>query len=131
VPLKLEPPVPLLQVFDLPKSIAFYRDIIGFELVAGDDSWWCMLRIGEAYLMLNTAYEDGERPPTPDPRRVRGHADLTLYFSCEDPDVVCAHLRERGCQVKDPVITTYGMKQLTIMDPDGFELCFTCPAQAT
>ncbi|HYL91892.1 MAG TPA: VOC family protein, partial [Alphaproteobacteria bacterium] len=25
---------PLLQVFDMPTSIAFYRDVLGFEVVA-------------------------------------------------------------------------------------------------
>jgi catechol 2,3-dioxygenase-like lactoylglutathione lyase family enzyme len=37
---------PLLEVFDLPVSMAFYRDVLGFELVSGDDSWWCMLKLG-------------------------------------------------------------------------------------
>jgi glyoxylase I family protein len=86
---------PLLEVFDLPASIAFYRDVLGFELVSGDDSWWCMLRLGEATLMLNTAYENDERPPAPEPARVRGHDDTSLYFSSPDPDQVYALLREK------------------------------------
>ena len=122
--------VPLLQVFDLPTSIAFYREVLGFELIAGDDSWWAMLKLGEATLMLNTAYEDAERPAAPDLPRMRGHADVALYFSCPDTDAVYAHLRGKGWDVNAPVITSYGMKQLGIKDPDGFELCFTCPVNS-
>lgn len=38
---------PLLQVFDMPTSIRFYRDVLGFEVVSdaggGDDTDWCLL----------------------------------------------------------------------------------------
>jgi glyoxylase I family protein len=57
-----------------------------------------MLKFGEATLMLNTAYEDHERPAVPEPARVRGHGDTSLYFSFSspDPDAVCVHLRRKG-----------------------------------
>ena len=64
---------PLLQVYDMPTSIRFYRDLLGFEVietspVTGPDFFhWAMLRLGGATLMLNTAYEfDYERPVPPD-----------------------------------------------------------------
>jgi glyoxylase I family protein len=119
---------PLLEVFDLPASITFYRDVLGFELVSGDESWWCMLKLGEATLMLNTAYERDERPSAPEPARVRGHADTSLYFSSPDPDEVYAHLRKKGWTVTEPVVTSYGMRQVSTKDPDGFQLFFICPA---
>jgi glyoxylase I family protein len=119
---------PLLEVFDLPASVAFYRDVLGFELVSGDDSWWCMLKLGESTLMLNTAYERDERPPAPDPARVRGHADTSLYFSSADPGEVYAHLRKKGWPVTEPVVTSYGMRHVSTKDPDGFQLFFICPA---
>ena len=78
---------PLLEVFDLPTSISFYRDVLGFTLVGGDDTWWCMLQWGGATLMLNTAYEADERPLQPETLRVRGHADTSLYFDAE-PDQI-------------------------------------------
>ena len=80
--------VPLLEVFDLPTSIAFYRDVLGFELISGDESWWCMLKLGEATLMLNTPYEDHERPGVPEPSRVCGQDPdgFQLFFLCpSDP----------------------------------------------
>src|ERR1017187_6114413 len=93
-----------------------------FELVSGGDLGWCMLKLGEATLMLNTAYDGDERPPAPDSTRVRGHADTSLYFSSPDPGQVYAHLSEKGWSVTEPIITSYGMKQVSTRDPDGFQL---------
>ena len=39
---------PLLEVFDLPTSVAFYRDVLGFELGSGDEWCWCTLKLGGA-----------------------------------------------------------------------------------
>jgi glyoxylase I family protein len=121
---------PLLEVFDLPTSIAFYCDLLGFELISGDKSWWCMLKLGEATLMLNTAYEDHERPAEPEPSRVSGHADTSLYFSSPDPEEVYLHLRTNKWIVTEPMVTSYGMRQVSTRDPDGFQLFFMCPAKS-
>lgn len=120
---------PMWEVFDLPASIAFYRDVLGFELVSGDDSWWCMLKLGEVTIMLNTAYERDERPAEPDPARVRGHADAELYFDTPDPGAVYARLREKGWRATEPKVMHYGFLEVTTSDPDGFVLHFLCPAK--
>jgi catechol 2,3-dioxygenase-like lactoylglutathione lyase family enzyme len=124
---------PLLQVYDMPRSIRFYRDVLGFEVVAnspelGEDFFhWALLRLGEAELMLNTAYEDN-RPPAPDTRRVAAHGDTGLFFGCPDVDAAYEQLRRKGLEVKPPTVAPYGMKQLSLSDPDGYGLCFQWPA---
>src|SRR5437868_5468665 len=101
----------LLEVFDMPTSLAFYRDVLGFEIVqtsdAGEHFYWAMLKLGGATIMLNTAYDEGERPEAPDPGRVSGHADTELFFECPNVDDVYAHLRTNGCDVKQPETTHY------------------------
>jgi uncharacterized glyoxalase superfamily protein PhnB len=125
---RLDPAVPLLQVFDMQTSLKFYRDVLGFAIVQQTDhDWWAMIRLGEATLMLNTAYEDDKRPPSPDPARVRCHNDVSLYFEFRDLDALYSHLRARGCDITPPSNTSYGLKQLNVKDPDGYELCFTAP----
>ena len=123
---------PLLQVFDMPASLRFYRDLLGFELVdssgPGDDVDWCWLRHGPAELMLNTAYEAAERPPAPDPARLSGHRDAALFFGCPDPDGAYRHLLGCGLEVEPPQLRDYGMQQLYVTDPDGYQLCFQRPA---
>ena len=74
--------------------------------------------------MLNTAYEYDKRPLSPDPRRVASHRDTTLYFGAPDVDAVYADLHAKGIDLKEPKVAPYGMKQLYLRDPDGFELCF-------
>jgi uncharacterized glyoxalase superfamily protein PhnB len=125
---------PLIEVFDMPTSIRFYRDVLGFEVAMsappdreGDDWGWALLRLGEAELMLNTAYDEGERPAAPDPARAGAHRDTTLFFGCADVDGAYRHLREHGLDVSHPEVQSYGMKQLTLTDPDGYGLCFQWP----
>lgn len=119
---------PLLQVYDMPVSIAFYRDMLGFEVIStsreGPTFDWAWLRLNGTELMLNTAYEEDSRPPVRDPLRVAGHADTILYFGAPDVDAVYMELCAQGFELKPPRVTHYGMKQLYLQDPDGFELCF-------
>lgn len=121
----------LIQVFDMPTSLAFYRDVMGFEVIsevpADNRCDWVWLKSGESELMLNTAYEAGNRPTAPDPIRVAAHADTTLYFAYDDIDGAYAALRARGIAVGEPVIRSYGMKQVYLKDPDGYELCLQHP----
>lgn len=125
----------LLQVFDMPTSLAFYRDVLGFEVVsdAPEDGIcdWVLLKRCESELMLNTAYESHARPAAPEPTRIAAHADTALFFGCEDVDVAYAYLQERGVAANTPVITSYGMKQLYLKDPDGYEICLQHPVPET
>lgn len=123
---------PLLQVFDMRTSIAFYCGMLGFELVSrsseGDDFDWCLLSGGGAEIMLNTMYEAPDRPSSPDAKRTEHHSDVCLYFGCQDLDSVYAHLRAHGVAVEPPKVAPYGMRQLPFLDPDGYALCFQWPA---
>jgi uncharacterized glyoxalase superfamily protein PhnB len=123
---------PLLQVFDMPNSIRFYRDLLGFQVITTspvlsddqDDVNWAMLRKNGSPVMLNTAYEPESRPAAPEPGRFAGHSDTCLYFGCPDVDGAYAYLRSRGLEVPEPKIAPYGMKQLYITDPDQYSICF-------
>ncbi|MGA2743777.1 MAG: VOC family protein [Candidatus Sulfotelmatobacter sp.] len=123
---------PLVQVFDMPTAIRFYRDILGFTVHAtsqpGDDCNWAWLKLNGGELMLNTAYEADQRPAAPDAARVAAHDDTCLFFGCEDLDAAYQHLRVNGVNSKEPKVAPYGMKQLWFHDPDGYGLCFQWPA---
>ena len=122
---------PLFQVYDMPTSVRFYRDKLGFEVVStspvlGEDKFhWCLMRLDDTELMLNTAYEaDHERPVLPDPARVAAHDDTCIYFGCPDIDSAYAELKAKGVSAREPKIAPYGMKQMYLHDPDGYNLCF-------
>ena len=126
---------PLFEVFDMSEAFAFYRGVLGFEVVNTNkekdadpaDVDWAWLRLNDVDVMLNTAYDQGERPPTRDPKRVFGDG-VCLYMGCPDVDAMYEHLRAHGVAGKPPKVAPYGMKQLYVHDPDGYKLCFQWPA---
>ncbi len=127
---------PLLQVFDMIEASRFYRDVLGFEVVAtspavevaeGRFSHWMRLRNGGVELMLNTAYDSNERPTSRDLARWSGHRDVGLFIDCpsvEMVDALHAKLVAHGLVLDPPSITRYGMRSFIVHDPDGYELTF-------
>ena len=116
---------PLMFVEDVDKSVSFYRDILGFHVT---EKWephnklaWCRLERGGSAVMLEQACdEDG-------PAEGRGRG-VGFFFLCDDACVMHAELRAHGVEVDPPKIAFYGMNQLFLKDPDGYELCFQNPA---
>lgn len=103
--------------------------MLGFEIIetsqpAEHGFDWVWLRLNDADLMLNTAYEHPERPAAPDERRMAAHDDTGLFFGCPDVDAAYRHLLAKGVDVREPKVAPYGMKQLYVTDPDGYCLCF-------
>ncbi len=124
---------PLLEVFDMPTSLAFYRDKLGFRVTGdsgqGDESGWVMLELGDSTVMLNTIYEDDSRPDAPDQKRIAAHHDTCIYFGCPDVDAAYEHLRANSIEPEPPTVAPYGMKQLYVSDPDSYNLCFQWPVE--
>jgi len=136
MPIDIRGLCPLLQVFDMPTSVRFYRDVLGFALAsnaplrAPDEFGWCLLKHTDGTeIMLNTAYDYGERPEAPEPARIAAHGDTCIYFGCPDVDGAYQHLRAKGLEINEPNVAWYGMKQLYLNDPDGFGICFQWRAQ--
>ena len=117
----------------------FYRDALDFALLSnsplvkspeGEYFHWAMLRRDDVTLMLNTAYDEGERPAAPEGARIAAHADTSLFFGCPHVDGTYEELlRREVVVVEKPMVTRYGMKRFTIVDPDGYNLCFQGPIQ--
>jgi catechol 2,3-dioxygenase-like lactoylglutathione lyase family enzyme len=122
---------PLIQVFDMPTSIRFYREILGFIVKEssepGDDCDWVLLEKDGAELMLNTAYERDQRPPAPDPTRIASHGDICFYFGRPDVDAAYRDLLAKGVAANPPADAPYGMRQLYFSDPDGYGVCYQWP----
>ncbi len=129
---------PLLQVYDMPASVRFYRDLLGFTVYnhsphrGGDDPdrfHWVWLKRDGIDLMLNTAYEfDGERPVPPEAARTAAHGDVFLYFQCANLDAAYTKLRGKLPELAPPHTTSYGMREISLHDPDGYLLALLSPA---
>jgi glyoxylase I family protein len=131
--LEIEGITPLIFVFDMPASVHFYRDILGFEVVNHAPEYapglfhWAMLRRNDVRIMLNTAYDEGEAPTNPEPARVAAHGDTQFYIGCPDVDAAYQYLLDCGIKVEPPSVAPYGFKQLHVKDPDGFHICLQHP----
>ena len=79
---------------------------------------------------METAYDDGERPDTPDLTRIAAHRDTCIYFGCPDVEAAYEHVRSQGIECDPPSVAPYGMKQLYLLDPDGYNLCFQWPSES-
>jgi glyoxylase I family protein len=135
MPIEVQGVAPLVQVFDMSRSIHFYRDVLGFTVTGRsrgkssdpDDVDWAMLKLSDVTVMLNTAYDPEDVPASPDAARWSGHQDACLYFDCPNVDGAYQHLISNGFAAEPPKVAWYGMKQLYLTDPDGFGICFQWP----
>ncbi len=125
---------PLVQVFDMPTSLRFYRDVLGFIVYQAsqerspDDCDWVWLKSNATDLMLNTAFEFDSRPAAPDSERLAAHDDTCLFIGCPDVDRAYEVLSGKGLKLNPPKVAPYGMKQLFLHDPDGYNICLQWPA---
>jgi uncharacterized glyoxalase superfamily protein PhnB len=124
--LKVEQLLPLLTVRDIEKSIAFYRDCLGFTLTG---KWetdgklsWCSMKLGNASIMLQKAEEDPPEAQPPDGRKA-----VTFYFLCTNAAPIGDALKAKGLQFSEAFVAFCGTKQIFLTDPDGHELCFEHP----
>jgi glyoxylase I family protein len=55
--------------------------------------------------------------------------DVWLYFDCPSVDAAYQVLHNKGVEVEEPVVTYYGMKQVSLLDPDGYQVVFQQPSK--
>jgi uncharacterized glyoxalase superfamily protein PhnB len=106
---------PMLTVVSVEVAVAFYRDVLGFELVLATSIWACVERDGvEVMFALPNAHLPFERP------LMTG----SIYFNVDDADTLWASFRDR-CEVVYPVADfPYGMREFAIRDNSGYLLQF-------
>lgn len=132
-PIKIEGFTPLLSVFNMPTSVRFYRDLLGFDLVAtsetpdrADNFKWVRLRLNGIELLLEPRGEKTCPKPATAHDWLDRH-DMSIHFGCSELDHVYQYLQSNGVDVTAPSRTAYGYKALYVRDPDGFPLVFHWP----
>jgi predicted enzyme related to lactoylglutathione lyase len=114
----------LLAAEDVARSLAFYRDVVGFEArsVREEDGIpvYADLVYGPARIEIGVG--DGAIDTTFD-RRPRGAA--ILFFQSADVDAMHAAVRARGGRPTDPErVNWIKMRMFQLRDPDGHTLWF-------
>jgi catechol 2,3-dioxygenase-like lactoylglutathione lyase family enzyme len=113
----------LIQVFDMPQALAFYRDLLGFGVVSASPE----VETPEgrfSHGMLNTQYDSGERPPKPDAAHAAAHGEACFYVGCSDVDAAHQLLTRRGLKVELPKMAAYGLRLFSAKDLDGYTVVF-------
>ncbi len=124
--MKLRQMVPMLNVADIHRSLNFYKEIAGFELISGQEEleqWkWAEIRSGQVVLMLAQSGYLGEKS---DPVALEEESwPAVFYYYPEDVEQIHTHIKALGYEVGELSVTFYGMKEFSLRDPDGHHLTF-------
>ena len=106
---------PVLRVSDYPAARDFYAQL-GFEVQeeGGDPPRFGILKCGDAVIYLD-AWDGADKVPS---------TRWSAYFHSGDLNAVVDKLNSSGIAFEGPVSTVYGMREITVTDPDGNRLCF-------
>lgn len=130
--LNVKQAVPFFMVLNLARSLAFYRDRLGFVLknqwVVKGEMLWCWIELGAAALMLQEM-----RHPDPHSDAWQEQAQtgigVTICFQCEDALALYRSFRVQGVEMKTPFVGN-SMWVVGLTDPDGYRLSFESPTDA-
>lgn len=119
--------VPMLNVANIDKSLEFYQNALGFEVVsdpAAVQDWrWATIRSGYTELMLA---ETGHAPAPKDIADPHQESNWPAIFYFYPDDVVrlYAQVIATGYEPTALNVTHYGMREFSLIDPDGHVLSF-------
>lgn len=121
---------PLFIVSDVPSSLAFYRDRLGFEITfqgpAPDDIFFGIVQRGGAMIM----FKDVGVEPVPNYTRdvKKGIARWDAYVYVPDPDALAAEFSSRNVEFFEPLKDTHdGLRGFELKDINGYVLFFGRP----
>jgi len=119
---------PFFIVRDVPQSVAFYRDRLGFEstFIAPDDApFFAMIERDGVRIMLKAITPDVQ--PSPNPSR-HPWARWDAFIHAADPDALASELATRGVVFREPLADTGDrLRGFEVTDADGYVLFFGRP----
>jgi predicted enzyme related to lactoylglutathione lyase len=114
----------ILAVADVDRSVAFYRDLIGFEIEATyDDPPYATLALAGTRLSLAEQGHAAEDRPgvTMAAPEDASKANVVLVVEVDDARAVYAELQEKGARfLAEPFEPPWGGCRFFCVDPDGY-----------
>lgn len=125
--MEIDAMVPMLNVEDIDRSIAFYTTALPFEVAqtagpTGDLSW-ALLQAGTVKLMLSKSARAGSGVQTLRP----SGSGAVLVLTVDSVREAQAMLRAKGIAVGEIERQPHGMETFRLRDPDGYELAIASP----
>lgn len=126
MPHHLKKLTPNLVVADLERSIAFYRDVLGFTVMTtvpdAAPFVFAIVQSGPVGVFLNAVGPAVEEYPAFNGRALGG--TLTLFIDVDDIRGSYEELKDR-VEVVMPLETKwYGVTEFAFVDPDGYVITF-------
>lgn len=125
------PLFPTLIVNDVKASSSFYQNGLGFKHIFsmpgpdGEPSLVHLRWVKYADVLL-TRPRDGKEIPEPKGAGISLNFNMLEHFN-GDMDAFAKHARESGAPVTGPVDQPWNVREVTVIDPDGYKLIFTMP----
>lgn len=121
---------PLFIVRDVPTTLAFYHDKLGFEITfkgpEPEDIFFGIVQRGGAMFMFKAI----DVEPVPNCTRDIGHgiASWDAYIYVPDPDALFEEFRSRDIEFKVPLgNNSDNLRGFEVRDPNGYVIYFGCP----
>lgn len=121
---------PLFIVRDVPATLAFYRDKLGFEVTfegpKANDIFFGIVERGRAMIM----FKDVDLDPVPNHTRDIGHgiARWDAYLYVADPAALFDEFAARGVEFFSPLENNHdNLRGFEVQDPSGYILYFGRP----
>jgi len=108
--------VPILKCQSVKRSLAFYKDTLGFVEIksrrADDQLEWVYINSGKTFLMLELKSQSKTKLET----------GIRLYFYTDDIDSLYQYMTAKQYAVTQLETTPYQLKQFSFTDPDGYKI---------
>jgi uncharacterized glyoxalase superfamily protein PhnB len=125
------PLFPTLIVNDVEASSHFYQSTLGFKHIFtmpspdGKPSLVHLRWVKYADLLI-TRSRDGKELPGPKGIGISLNFNMLEHFN-GDMDAFAQYARENGANVSGPVDQPWNVREVTVLDPNGYKLIFSMP----
>jgi catechol 2,3-dioxygenase-like lactoylglutathione lyase family enzyme len=106
------------MVDDVDKSIAFYTELLGFEVLTSFPPAFADVKRGNLRLLLSGPKSSAGRPMADGARPGPGGWNR-IHFIVDDIDSEVDRLRGAGATFRNDVVVGPGGKQILLQDPSG------------
>lgn len=106
-------------VSDVEAAIAFYTEMLGFEVDMHPAPSFAALSRGDLQLFLNQPGAGGAGHAMPDGTMPAPGGWNRFQFEVDDLDAAVERLKAAGCRFRNDIVVGNGGKQILIEDPSG------------
>lgn len=121
----------MLIVKDIEASSSFYQNVLGFKHIFtmpapdGNPGLVHLRWVKYADLLITRSRNEKELT---EPKGVGVSLNFNMFEHFNgDMDTFTRHVRENGGNITGPVEQPWNVREVTVIDPDGYKLIFTMP----